>query len=140
MINLTNLNKQHNTITTEIQSILSEVEKDVSQIDTTAAAYHISVLAGQLKMHLLNEDKLLYPDLLSCNDDQIKELTNQYIIEMGNLAEVYTIFKNNYNTKNKINQNTTLFLQDTIKTMTVLKNRIEKEDKELYRLILERGL
>lgn len=141
MINLNNLNKQHSSITSEIESILFEVQKeDVSQIDTSATALHISILAGQLKMHLLNEDKFLYPNLLACNDIQIKELTNQYKNEMGNLAEEYTKFKNNYNTKNKINQNITMFLPDTIKIMTVLKNRIEKEDKELYRLIFERGL
>ncbi|MDF2943328.1 MAG: Hemerythrin cation binding domain protein [Herbinix sp.] len=140
MINLTNLNKQHGTITIEIQSILSEVEKDVAHIDAAAAAYHISILAGQLKMHLLHEDKFLYPELLLSSDVHMKELTDLYIKEMGSLAEVYTKYKNCYNTKNKINENIPLFQQDTIKIMKVLKNRIEKEDTELYRLIQEKNI
>jgi hypothetical protein len=140
MINLNNLNRQHNTITAEINSIMDVIGRGASAIDSAGIALHISKLAGQLKVHLMEEDRFLYPDLLSSDDKDIKELTNQYITEMGNLANEYVIFKEKYNTARKINMNMDKFLDDTKNTMNALRKRIEKEEKGLYHLIQEKNL
>jgi hypothetical protein len=135
MINLDILIKQHRTVSAEITAILTEAEKEEASLDTAAAAYHISILAGQLRMHLLQEDKFLYPDLLESKDFKLQELAKSYITEMGNLAELYTKYKNNYNTGKKINDNIKTFRKDTLLIMKVLQNRIEKENDELYCMI-----
>jgi hemerythrin-like domain-containing protein len=140
MINLDSLNRQHATIIEEINSITAEAEKDISSINAAEAALHISKLAGQLKLHLMNEDKFLYPNLLQSSDIEINKMTNQYIIDMGNLAAEYLNYKNTYNTKTKINENIESFIHDTKVTMEALNKRIAKEDNELYRLIAERNL
>lgn len=140
MINLTTLNRQHATIINEIKLLQVEVQKDVSSINAATAALHISKLAGQLNLHLLNEDKFLYPSLLQSPDLQVQQMANQYITDMGNLAGSYVKYKNDYNTKTKINENIDSFIRDTKLTMNALNTRLEKEDHELYRLILERNL
>lgn len=140
MINLTNMNRQHNSITNEINCIMDEVNKGALSMDRAEAALHISKLAGLLKIHLMDEDKFLYPDLLKSSDRQIKEMTNQYMNEMGNLAENYTEYKNKYNTKSKIAENMDSFILDTQNIIAALKKRIDKEDKELYRFIVDKKL
>lgn len=135
MINLDILINQHRTVSAEITAILAEAEKDEASLDAAAAAYHISILAGQLRMHLLQEDKFLYPDLLESKDSKLQELANSYIAEMGNLAELYTKYKNSYNTVTKITDNRKTFRKDTLLIMKVLQKRIEKENNELYCLI-----
>lgn len=140
MINLDNLNRQHDSIKEEIDFILNEVEKGSADIDTAEAALHISRLAGLLKIHLLEEDRFLYPSLLNCPDNEIRELTNNYITEMGNLANEYTEFKNAYNTSNKIKNNMDNFLPAAKRMMNTLMNRMLKEDNGLYRVITERQL
>ena len=105
MIKLDNLNRQHDNIKNEIVFLEAEIGKDSHSIDTNVVALHISKLAGQLKIHLLEEDRFLYPDLLKCNDKKIQNMTKQYIQEMGDLANEYNEFKSKYNVASKINNN-----------------------------------
>ncbi|NLP33879.1 MAG: hemerythrin domain-containing protein [Clostridiales bacterium] len=140
MINLDNLNRQHVNINKEIKYIVNEIKKGRADIDTAEAALHISRLAGLLRIHLLEEDKFLYPDLLKCSDEAIRDLTKQYIAEMGNLATEYTEFKNSYNTSFKIKNDIDNFLIEADQILKALSNRLSKEDRELYHLIAERKL
>lgn len=140
MIKLDNLNRQHDTIKDEIAFLESELGKVASSIDANEVALHINKLAGQLKIHLLEEDKFLYPELLKGDDKEIQEMTNLYIREMGDLASEYDKFKAKYNTASKIKGNIELFITEAKEVVKVLKARITKEDKELYYLIKVRNL
>lgn len=139
MINLDNLIRQHNTILTEISFIMGEVEKG-NKMNGAEVALHISKLAGHLNMHLMNEDKFLYPKLLNESDLAVKNLALQYNNEMGDLVNVYTKYKNEYNTCNKINECAETFIIDTRSVMKALINRIDKEDNGLYKLIKDKNL
>lgn len=140
MINLENMNRQHNTISTEVTFIEEEIKKDKLLINPAEAALHISRLAGLLKIHLMEEDKFLYPNLLKSDDREVQKMAKQYIDEMGNLTNIYTEYKNKYNVRNKISNNMDLFIQDTLEIMEALKKRMTKENNELYHLIVERKL
>ena len=140
MINLTNLNRQHDSIMAEIVLLEEEIRKGSKALDTAKAALHISKLAGLLKIHLLEEDKFLYPDLLSSSDKDIIKLAQSYNKEMGSLSEEYTHFKNNYNVGNKLRGKEDIFLSDAKKIIEVLKKRISKENTELYRMVKEKNL
>lgn len=140
MINLEILDKQHITIITEINSIMSELEKGSTSMDTAAAALHISKLAGTLRIHLMQEDKFLYPGLKQSADPSVRELAEHYITEMGHLAETYRIYKDKYNTKIKITGNIHEFITESRIIMDTLKVRMAKEDNELYRIIRERHI
>ncbi|QHQ63095.1 hemerythrin domain-containing protein [Anaerocolumna sedimenticola] len=136
MINLTNLNRQHELIKAEIGFIESAIKKGSStSINTAEAALHISKLAGLLKIHLIEEDKFLYPDLLDSKDEEIQLIASQYIREMGDLANTYSEYKSSYNVGSKITAKLDIFVQDTKNMMEALKKRIKKEDDELYHLI-----
>lgn len=134
MINYDNLNRQHNSIMNEVIFIENEISKGQLKINIADTALHISKLAGLLKIHLLEEDKFLYPNLLSASDDELQKLTREYVREMGHIAEAYTDFKNNYNVASKINKDTQKFLKDGKEMMLAIKERMTKEDRELYYL------
>lgn len=140
MINFEKMNKQHSVIMDEISFIEGEISKGPAGINVSETALHISKLAGLLKMHLLEEDKFLYPNLLNSSDAELQALTKEYIREIGNIADQYTSFKNNYNVASKINKDVNKFLEDTKVMMKEIKNRISKEDRELYFLAKQKGI
>ncbi|HHV10097.1 MAG TPA: hemerythrin domain-containing protein [Clostridiales bacterium] len=135
MINLNILNQQHGRIKEELNYLEAETKKGDKSMNTSELVLHINRLAGQLRIHLLEEDKFLYPNLLNCHDEEIRKLAHQYMKEMGDLTNQYTSFKNNYNTVNKIIGNESKFLSEVKIIMKALKDRIAKEDNNLYYLI-----
>lgn len=139
MINLENHIRQHNTIRTEINFIIGEVEKGNS-MNVTEIVLHINKLAGHLNIHLVNEDKFLYPKLFNSTDSAIQRLAIQYNNEMGDLVNIYTKYKADYNISNKINERKDAFINDTKSVMKALLKRIDKEDNELYKLIKDKNL
>ncbi len=140
MIYLDNMLRQHTSIHEDINYLISEIEKDSKEIDATEAALIINRLAGRLKIHMLEEDKFLYPDLINNADAKVKSLANQYISEMGNLANEYTHFKSEYNTAKKIQDKPDTFIIEAKKIIHALMNRMNKEDNELYAFIQEKKL
>ena len=140
MINYDNLNRQHEAIMNEVTLIESEIRKGQGQINVAEAALHISKLAGLLKIHLLEEDKFLYPNLLNSADAELQRLTKDYILEMGHIAEEYTKFKTNYNVASKINKDKEGFLIAGNNMMREIKERMSKEDTELYSIARQKNL
>lgn len=140
MINLENMIRQHNSIMEEVKFIDEEVKKQKDKINVAETVLHINRLAGKLKAHLIEEDRFLYPDLLQCKDKEIKLMAQQYIDEMGDLAESYTNYKTAFHISTKIKSEIDLFIMETKKILSALKKRMEKEDSQLYRIIAERKL
>lgn len=140
MINLTNLNRQHEAIKEELQFIRSELKKGGKLINTAEAALHISKLAGIMKIHMLEEDRFLYPGLLQSSDTELQDMSRQYIAEMGDLAVEYTEFKNKYNVGSKILRSSDTFITEADEMLQTIEKRIVKEDNELYDLVKTRGL
>ena len=54
---------------------------------------------------------------------------------MGNLAEVFMDYKNQFNTKNKIMNNIDGFIKKSESILNSIEKRINKEDNDLYLLI-----
>lgn len=66
----------------------------------TENAFRISLLlghlAGKINIHLLHEDKYVYPDLQKHQDVKVKEASLQFMHEMGGLVDAFTAFKGKY--------------------------------------------
>lgn len=81
------------------------------------------------------EDKYLYPGLQKSDDERVKKLAEDYQKEMGNLAEKFVVYKDKYNTKQKIVQNLSTLKKETTNILLVIEKRIYREEKELYKFI-----
>ncbi|GAA0077226.1 hemerythrin domain-containing protein [Clostridium sp. CTA-5] len=135
MININSFLRQHKEILEEVNHIDKIINKSdyIEYLDEFVS--HINKLAGKLNVHLASEDKFLYPTLINGNDNNLKNLANLYITEMGNISNIFTTYKDNHNTKNKINTNIGGFIHETNMILKEIKKRISKEESELYKLI-----
>lgn len=140
MINIDNFMRQHKDIMEELNYIEKIINnKDyLNHLDDFVP--HINNLAGKLKIHLNSEDKFLYPNLIEGEDIELKNIANDYINEMGNIADAFINYKNEFNTKSKINEKIDTFISKTKPILNEIKNRILKEENELYKLITKKGI
>ena len=125
--------EQHGNIKEEINALRELVKKNPIK-EAAAMALHINKLAGKIKIHLLSEDKYLYPALQNDTDPNARKLAQKYQDEMGTLAAQYTDFKEKYNTQNKIHNNQQDFVSDLLFVLNLIEKRMVKEESELYRL------
>jgi hemerythrin-like domain-containing protein len=132
MANIDNLERQH----IEINNLFNKINKTLSLDNVTddldGLVLDINTLAGKLNIHMRTEDKFLYPQLINSKDDKLKKVAIEYSEEMGNIHMIFNEFKNQFNTKNKILNDKDKFLMEIRRVLTLLKNRIDKEDINLY--------
>ncbi len=135
MNNLVMLRKQH----TEVLEIMSNIDTLIKKnaLDTMAKdiAYNINTLSGKLKMHLMSEDKFLYPNLVNSDSKDIKDIAHTFYNEMGDVAEIFTSFVQKYNVPSKILQNRETFHIESKEVFHLVTARINKEDIKLYPLL-----
>lgn len=134
-MNLSNYLEQHKSISSEIYKIKDLVKREDFESQANEVAHHISTLAGRLKIHLLNEDRYLYPNLKESEDVNIANLAKEYQNEMGDLAVEFTSFKDKYNTKSKLLKNESEFRSEIDEIIRKIESRIKKEENGIYKLI-----
>jgi len=134
MANLINLKRQHLEIR-EVSNLIEKlVAEDNIEKNSEEIAKNISLLAGKIKVHMGYEDRFLYPTLLKSNNSEVKNTTQEYINEMGDIANRFMDFKNNFNTRSKLLNSPKDFLQQHQIIFDDLIKRIEREDLHLYPL------
>ena len=134
MSNLTNLKRQHKEVLSLIEDIETLSLKGL-ELFAKDIAYNINALSGKLKMHLLSEDKYLYPDLMNNRNNAVKETAQKFSDEMGDLANSFQSFVYQFNIPSKILQDKNLFINDSKRIFDIIKKRIKSEDKMLYPLL-----
>lgn len=140
MINLTQLEKQHQNIKDEIKTIVDMTEKSDYENNLIEITLHINKLAGLLNVHLLSEDEFMYPALKASADSEIRAMAESYSHEMGDLVTEFSAYKNSYNTKNKVLADINEFIPATKAILNKINNRMNKEDNNLYNLIAQKGI
>ncbi|MCT4632200.1 MAG: hemerythrin domain-containing protein [Firmicutes bacterium] len=132
MNKLNQLKKQHG----DIIELLNETKGMINKIDDSSVqmkiAKNISKLAGILKIHLMSEDRNLYPAFTKSSNTDLQNKAKKYIDEMGDLSSIYMDFKDKYNTQSKINNSLSQFKSEVAKVFSAIETRIKKEDTDLY--------
>lgn len=131
-MNLSSYLDQHKSIREEINWIKSKLTLEKVTENAMEIALHMNQLSGRLKIHLLNEDKFLYPSLIATKEDEIKQMAIEYQNEMGDLQEQFKVFKEKYNVKTKLLEKSELFIEEAKIVILAIEKRILKEEKELY--------
>ncbi|MFL0250934.1 hemerythrin domain-containing protein [Clostridium neuense] len=140
MIDISNFTRQHKDILSDINEIDKIVNRQDYEEYLNEFVSHINNLSGRLKIHLSYEDKFLYPSLVDGQDTELKNLAQEYAHEMGDIADVFSHYKNEFNTKSKIIERLDTFKVNTKHILDEIKNRISKEENGLYKVILEKRL
>lgn len=133
MSNLTMLKKQHEEMLTLIQTIEAAAVSPAK--NAAEIAHDINALSGKMKIHLMSEDRFLYPSLAHSENPAIKTTAQQFNQEMGGLAEQFTLFVRQYNISSKITDAQTAFLADSRNIFQIIRERMTREDHTLYPLL-----
>lgn len=133
MDNLDMLKKQHSEVLAMIKNIDTLILVGPKE-KANEIAFNINTLSGKLKMHLMSEDKFLYPGLMNSSNNEVRDTAKEFNREMGGLAEQFSSFVQQYNTPFKIIQSENSFLTDREKTFSLIIERIRREDGKLYPL------
>lgn len=134
-MDVTNLKRQHREVMDLADYILDNVKNNTVDKNIDQIVISINTISGKLNIHLLNEDKHLYPYLLGSSDAELNMFGNKYYEEMKEVSKDYDEYKSKYNTLSKIKQNIGKFKEDTNRIFEALSNRIEREERELYVLL-----
>ena len=134
-MDLLTLERQHNEIEEAILNIKQTISNNNIDQDAAEIAKQISILTGKLRVHLRTEDTSMYPYLLETGTDQVKALAKEYADEMGHISEGFMAYKDKFNTRTKIINNSEEFLRQTKEIFKVLEDRMTKEDTHLYKCI-----
>lgn len=134
-MDITNLKRQHREVIDLADYILDNVKNNTVDKNIDQVVKSINIISGKLKIHLLNEDKHLYPYLLNSSDAALNMFGKKYSEEMKEVSKGYEDYKSIYNTSSKIKQNIGEFKEDTKRIFGALSNRVEREENELYPLL-----
>ncbi len=132
--NIDNYLKQHNGIKETSNLILDFSNLNDIQISEKVKdiALQINTLAGKLKVHLVAEDKFLYPELKKNGSEKFSKIAIKFEDEMGHIAEEFMKYRESYKISPNILKDIPQFKKDTKFIFKELFNRIEREEKELY--------
>jgi len=137
MKNLDQLKRQHLEIFEVLNETKTLIQQQNLENNSQAIAKNINNIAGKLQVHLNNEDRFLYPSFLKSDRVVLQKKAQEYSDEMGDLSKVYAEFKNKYNTRSKIMTDSTAFITDSNNVFKAIEKRINKEDRDLYKLAEE---
>jgi len=90
-------------------------------------------LFGKLLIHLSMEDKVLYPSAINSENLKLMNKAKQLMKEIGDLKPEFARYKEKFLLRGTV-ENTDIFLKETKSLLTALKNRVEREEAELYPL------
>lgn len=124
--------QQHNellSLATELQGLLNET---ALAKDATAARTALSKLMGKLTMHLSTEDKVLYPELEASKDPAVSTMARRFSTEMKSTATAVGAYNARWGTPSVIKENPQTFIKETKGIVSVLADRIKRENQELY--------
>lgn len=103
--------------------------------DARAARALVTRLLGKLSVHLVMEDKVLYPRLVDHEDAGIRSLAARFTAEMGGITDSLERYKSKWISARAIQQEASVFVVETRALLDSLKRRIEKENNQLYRAV-----
>lgn len=119
-------------IVTEMSALL---DVELLAQDASRVRRLLSSLTGKLIVHLAIEDQSLYPVLLDGDDQKAKALAQQFKDEMSVIKAAFEKYVKKWPTAAAIQAEAAEFVRDTQVVFAALKERVEKENNELYPMI-----
>ena len=95
---------------------------------------HLLRLGARIRLHLVIEDRFLYPILVTAPHRPTATLALQMAEEMNHLSSEFSTFLSKYDCPSAINQDPPSFQRECRNMIKALRTRIRREDRELYPL------
>lgn len=127
--------RQHEQIREIAEEILNIININTLKENSDNVRRLLARLAGNIKLHLTIEDESLYPDLLGDGDEKVRDTAKKFQNEMGDINTKFSEYILKWRTVRQIEDSNSGFADETKKLFSVIFERIEKENKELYPLV-----
>ncbi|MFV1998434.1 MAG: hemerythrin domain-containing protein [Acidiferrobacterales bacterium] len=124
--------EQHEDLMNVAHQLVTALGVDTPARDVWEIRGILSTLAGKLKVHLVLEDNILYSALLSSSDENVRSVSQQFMDEMGGIAKAFQAYLEKWPHAMAVEERPQEFNDETQAILTVLAERIEKEEKILY--------
>jgi hemerythrin-like domain-containing protein len=133
MISREPLSKEHGDLAALAGRLILQIAMDAPAISEIASVRW--EMTRKLCSHLAKEDNLLYPRLRAKNNKSIAEMAARFSQEMGDLAATYNRYIIEWSS-DRILREWSAFRAETKIIMSTLTQRIEREESELYPMLM----
>ena len=134
MVQIKKLKQQHDDIKKNITALSFFLNDNDLINNSDKVVGYLKLIASSIKLHLVLEDKILYPELLKHDNPVIKKLTQKFIDELGGLKKKFMDYINKWKTSDIINSSPNIFIKETNIVFSALATRIKRENEELFLL------
>lgn len=103
--------------------------------DPNGIAAVLRELFGKFSVHLAIEDNSLYPRAKALNDPRLQEVASRFETEMGGLSRRFDGYRQTWPGPLAIARDPARFASETRVVLDALKERVSREESQLYDLI-----
>ena len=132
MAKTTILRRQHDSAMELVNEIRELMTGYRGERDAFTLSLRLTKLNAVLRSHFAQEDRYLYPTLMTAGDPQVRETAMAFVDEMGSLGATYEEFAGRWKTSDLIAANVKGFRRDATALFDALETRIERENEVLY--------
>jgi hypothetical protein len=132
-----NLQRQHRKLSdlaTELVALSMRPFCDAAEVRRKLAEF-----SGTLRIHAAMEEEGLYPALLASEDAHLRNTAERLHGELAGLYRKWDDFLAHWPDAEAIATRTTRFRFELMIVLSALRNRMRREDDELYPLVAERA-
>ena len=126
--------RQHEVIKNNATQLANIIRAKKLKENTHSAEKIVKKLLREITSHLKIEDEKVYPALESHSDPRVRKIAWAFKNEMGQMAPKVVTWGERWSSS-RISSEPDAFINETRGIFQVLKNRIEREERELYPLL-----
>ncbi len=134
MTKTSNLRRQHDAALDLVADIRDVMAAYRGERDAFALSLRLAKLTAVLRIHFAQEDKYLYPTLMTCGDAQVRETACAFVEEMGEIGPAYEAFVSRWKNSDMIAADIKGFRSHATAIFDALATRVERENEILYPL------
>lgn len=134
MARTSGLRAQHDAVEALIDQIFTDIEQYRSGKDAFPLTMKLARLAGTLRTHFALEDEILYPSMIESDHRQAAVMARVFRTGHSHLASQFERFVDRWSTSAAIAASMRQFEFEAGMLFAALRERIDKENRELYPL------
>jgi hypothetical protein len=123
---------QHAEIVRLAGELLALLDPAALAADPTMARRALATLGGRLRIHAAMENEALYPRLFGCGVPDVERKARELYDSFGGLYEQFTQHARKWSEAAAIARTPAAFADETASILARLRQRIAREDAELY--------
>jgi hypothetical protein len=125
-----NFRRQHQ----ELAAVANAIERAVATEDGQHLRRLLGRLSGKLQMHAAMEEKALYPRLIDHEREDVRAVAVRLRNDVGEVYAFVGAFIGRWSEAGAIEKDHTRFAEEAPAVFTLLRRRVEVEERELYPL------